>query len=151
MSTPAPRLRSTSSNRPALCGMLPTVAVMFDAPLSSATMVAHPTFDIRSAAAVAHLLKVISAVDANGAASLRRLLISTGTHEEGLGCAAAASDGTFARVGRGGHQSAGVRTPEPWRPRHSGVTKCVVTCWRSLSRSPGEANGACARCLLQPE
>ena len=85
VSTPAPRLRSTSSKRPALCGMLPTVAVMFDAPLSSATMVPHPTVDIRSAAAIAHLPKVISAVDAMGAASLRRcLLVSTGIHEEVL-------------------------------------------------------------------
>lgn len=44
-------------------------------------MASHPTSNIRSAASVAHLLKVHSAVDAMGASSLRRLLVSTEIHD----------------------------------------------------------------------
>ena len=63
-----------------MCGMLLTVAVMFNAPLSSTTIVSHPMFDICSAAAIAHLRKANSDVDA----SLQCLLIGFNRDPQGM-------------------------------------------------------------------
>jgi hypothetical protein len=76
-------------------------------------MFSHPMVVTRTAAAIAHLPKVDSAADtAIGVSSLRRLLDSTGIHDE-FG-EAAVLDGALARSVCKGHQGAGAKAPEPW-------------------------------------
>ncbi len=93
-------------------GDAPTLSVRCEAPWSSATMFSHPKVVLRTAAAIAHLPKVDSAVDTTiGVCSFRRLPDSTGIHVE-FG-EVAVTDGALTRSA-------------PWQPRYSELTRRIL-------------------------